>query len=71
VVRGRLSPARLRKSDQWPATPVPPPAVRKYRVARSFACEGVTFYEGAVVSEYDPLVRAIHAEYPQYLQQAR
>ena len=37
------------------ATPIPPPAVPRYRVVKSFACEGVTFYEGAVVSEYDPL----------------
>jgi hypothetical protein len=32
----------------------PAPAVRRYRVAKWFACGGVTFDEGAVVSECDP-----------------
>ncbi len=71
AVTGRLTPRRLRKSEQWPAMPTPPPAVHGLRVIKSFAWGGVTYYEGAVVSPDDQLVRAIHAEYPEYLQQAR
>ena len=64
----RLTTKRARQ----PA-PDPPlrPIVPALRVTRDFACEGIRFRAGQLLSPDSPIAQAIHREYPEYLQPTR
>lgn len=70
AVVGGLTPRRLRRSEQWPPAPPPRPFATALRVKHAFACRGLTFHKGALLSPDDPLVREIAQQHPNYLERA-
>jgi hypothetical protein len=69
----RLLPRRQKGDADWPApTPLPGPFASEYglrfRVLKSFTCDGRMFKEGEVIA--GSLCIAVHNEYPgRYLKQ--
>jgi hypothetical protein len=63
--------ALKRRREEFPPTPVPPPPLRAFRVARRFAYDGRVFEVGDLISLDSPVAQQIHAEYPEYMRVAQ